>query len=459
MKETIHIYHTNDIHSHFENWPRIEKFLKEKKRQHEERNENVFLFDIGDFADRFHPLTEGTMGQGNTDLLNDIGVNAVTIGNNEGITLPFSALNHLYDAANFDVIVANLFYKDGSRPAWAKPYEVYETKQAKKIIVTGVTTYYEKLYSLLGWEIAEPFEMLARTLEEIKNKEQADMIIVLSHLGIYDDEKIADVFPQVDLVLGSHTHHHLPEGKMVNETILAACGRYCEYVGEIIVECKYGQAKPAITVQTHEISSLDIVENEKDIEQRLFDQGKELLHVEAATIPDPLEYEWSDTSPLGELLCEAIYEWCKADCAIINSGLFLRSLKEGRVTKYDLHQMLPHPINPCAIELTGQELKEIVFHMENENWPHVNVKGLGFRGKVMGKFLYYNIEINHERLEVRIGGKPIDPKRIYRLGAIDMYTFGSYFPEIRKAEHKEYYMPEFLRDVMEWKLQQVYGEK
>ena len=94
MKETIHIYHTNDIHSHFENWPRIEKFLKEKKRQHEERNENVFLFDIGDFADRFHPLTEGTMGQGNTDLLNDIGVNAVTIGNNEGITLPFSALNH-----------------------------------------------------------------------------------------------------------------------------------------------------------------------------------------------------------------------------------------------------------------------------------------------------------------------------------------------------------------------------
>src|SRR5699024_3366913 len=124
---------------------RIEKFLKEKKRQHEERNENVFLFDIGDFADRFHPLTEGTMGQGNTDLLNDIGVNAVTIGNNEGITLPFSALNHLYDAANFDVIVANLFYKDGSRPAWAKPYEVYETKQAKKIIVTGVTTYYEKL--------------------------------------------------------------------------------------------------------------------------------------------------------------------------------------------------------------------------------------------------------------------------------------------------------------------------
>src|SRR5699024_3774060 len=109
---------------------------------------------------------------------------------------------------------------------------------AKKIIVTVVTTYYEKLYSLLGWEIAEPFEMLARILEEIKNKEQADMIIVLSHLGIYDDEKIADVFPQVDLVLGSHTHHHLPEGKMVNETILAACGRYGEYVGEIIVECK-----------------------------------------------------------------------------------------------------------------------------------------------------------------------------------------------------------------------------
>ncbi len=27
--ETIHILHTNDLHSHFENWPRMRRFLLE----------------------------------------------------------------------------------------------------------------------------------------------------------------------------------------------------------------------------------------------------------------------------------------------------------------------------------------------------------------------------------------------------------------------------------------------
>ena len=32
MEEVIHIYHTNDLHSHFEHWPRIHHFLKERKK-------------------------------------------------------------------------------------------------------------------------------------------------------------------------------------------------------------------------------------------------------------------------------------------------------------------------------------------------------------------------------------------------------------------------------------------
>lgn len=30
--ERIHIYHTNDLHSHFENWPRIQEFLLEQRK-------------------------------------------------------------------------------------------------------------------------------------------------------------------------------------------------------------------------------------------------------------------------------------------------------------------------------------------------------------------------------------------------------------------------------------------
>ncbi len=68
MIERIHIYHTNDVHSHFEYWPRIQSFLLEKQQLHKAAGEEVFLFDIGDFSDRWHPFTEGTKGKGNTEL-------------------------------------------------------------------------------------------------------------------------------------------------------------------------------------------------------------------------------------------------------------------------------------------------------------------------------------------------------------------------------------------------------
>ncbi|MFL6563013.1 MAG: bifunctional metallophosphatase/5'-nucleotidase, partial [Bacillus sp. (in: firmicutes)] len=93
--ETIHIYHTNDVHSHLENWPRISQFLTQKKEIHQEKDEDVLLFDIGDFIDRWHPYTEATMGKVNIDLLNECQYTAVTIGNNEGINLPHDDLNQL----------------------------------------------------------------------------------------------------------------------------------------------------------------------------------------------------------------------------------------------------------------------------------------------------------------------------------------------------------------------------
>ena len=60
-----------------------------------------YIFDIGDHVDRSHPFTEGTKGQGNIRLLNEAGYDAVTIGNNEGITMSKEALSSLYDGCQF----------------------------------------------------------------------------------------------------------------------------------------------------------------------------------------------------------------------------------------------------------------------------------------------------------------------------------------------------------------------
>ena len=450
MGETIHIYHTNDLHSHLENWPRIRNFLKQRKQKHVNDGESVYLFDIGDHVDRWHPLTEATLGKGNVDLLNEAGFDAVTIGNNEGITLDYDDLNSLYDSARFDVIVGNLLDRSSRRPKWAETHRIYQTGSGVKIGVIGLTAYFKPFYEALGWNITSPLDELKKLVLEIR--QSVDMIILLSHLGIRDDEMIGEQFPEIDVILGAHTHHVLPQGKEVNGTMLGAAGKYGHFVGHMMIEVdtatKQVMEKKACLYNQEELPS--VVREAEDREQ-WFRDGEELLKQEVTCLTTSFPVDWFHTSPLPEVLCEALTEWCGADCGFLNAGLLIDGLDEGMVTKQDLHRILPHPINPCMIRMKGAELKEIIKQTLNEDWPHLEVKGLGFRGKVMGSFVYSNIHIKDRA--IFIGKVPIDPGKTYKLALPDMFTFGHFFPDLQRLE-KKYFMPEFLRDVLEWKLKQ-----
>lgn len=82
--QRLTILHTNDIHSHFETMSPIAAGIAGLRAAAGE--EAVLLVDIGDHMDRAAVETEGTMGQANIDILNLTGYDAVTIGNNEGLT-------------------------------------------------------------------------------------------------------------------------------------------------------------------------------------------------------------------------------------------------------------------------------------------------------------------------------------------------------------------------------------
>ena len=50
------------------------------------------------------------------------------------------------------------------------------------------------------------------------------MILVLSHLGLEDDLRLADRVDGVDLIVGGHSHHLLPEGKLRGTVLIAQAG-------------------------------------------------------------------------------------------------------------------------------------------------------------------------------------------------------------------------------------------
>jgi 2',3'-cyclic-nucleotide 2'-phosphodiesterase (5'-nucleotidase family) len=447
--EVIHIYHTNDLHSHFEYWPRIHQFISERQKWHREEGEEVFLFDIGDHADRSHPLTEATRGKGNIELLNDTGYHAVTIGNNEGITFPYEDLDHLYDSRKFDVLLANLFYKDGSRPKWTQENRIYETAQGSRIAVTGLTANFAHIYNLLGWNITDPFDELKNQIEILNGK--SDVMILLSHLGINDDEKIGMEYPEIDLVIGGHTHHILHEGKMVGNTLLTCGGKFGMYVGHIQLMIDTEKRKVVDKkAWLYDTNDLQPAEDEDTAVKQLYNNGKQILSASLVTENSP----YTSKEDIAYILCEAMKEWCQADLAFLNEGLILEELRSEKVTRYDLLKICPHPINPCVVELSGAVLKEILLDSLDDKWKTMQIFGFGFRGKIMGKMIYSGIDIDKEkdRVQFLINGSLIESNTIYKVAIPDMFTFGRFFPSIFQAKNKHYFLPEFIRHLLEWKL-------
>ncbi|MFJ7935714.1 bifunctional metallophosphatase/5'-nucleotidase [Sporosarcina sp. NPDC096371] len=445
--ETIHFYHTNDVHSHFENWPQMSRFLCDKKREHLTNGEACYVVDIGDYVDRSHPFTEGTNGQGNIRLLNEAGFDAVTIGNNEGITMSQEALSSLYKDAKFKVIVGNLFEQDGERPSWALPYTIYVTGQGTRIGVIGATAQYTTFYSKLGWEVTSPRQELKRIAKSIVG--ETDLVVCLSHMGITEDEKLAMECPEIDVLFGAHTHHLFHEGKLVGDTLLAATGKYGEYVGHVTVHVDV-QAKKVMDMTAELYRSDQLTRTEEDIQQvnALIESGKQAMAEKVFYNSEPLPQNLFGPSPLASFFGRALIAYTQADCALFNAGIFLGGLEKGWVTRESLHTLLPHPINPCIITLDGTELLEIYELSLNEEWPRIEIKGLGFRGTLMGAMMHERLYKNrHGKLYA--GNREVVSGQAYTVATLDMFTFGFFFPSFQQAK-KDYCMPELIRDVLGW---------
>lgn len=195
--------------------------------------------------------------------------------------------------------------------------------------------------------------------------------------------------------------------------------------------------------------ALPVLPDEKTISKELFRKGKKLLKQEIVTLKQPLEHDPYQETELSRILCSALREWCEADCAFINAGLLLGSLS-GKVTKFDLLTICPHPINPCKIMLTGRELKELLLETEDETWPNRLVTGLGFRGTVMGASIYDRLIFKDSC--IYINEIQLDLAQNYTIALPDMFTFGHFFTNVLSNKKKDYFLPEFLRDILSWKL-------
>lgn len=464
MKRHIHILHTNDIHSHLHRTPQIMTVIDALRRTTRARGDVAVTVDVGDHMDRMCKETEGTNGQVNVAILNETGYDYVTLGNNEGLTFPHDVLNRMYDHASFQVILSNwLDLRMKVRPDWMVPYVIREWFGCRVAFV-GVTIPFNAFYRHLDWLVTDPVARLDKLVSQLRNEHKVNVVIVLSHLGYQYDKKLADGVPGIDIILGGHTHHLLEDIEKHRNTYLGATGKFGEYVGEIVLTIDEktgewigvkGRVHPVACVEPHP-RMLQLLTDYS------YEADRQLSHPVIELKVD-LPLDWEGESPCGNILADSLLNTVDADVALVNTGQLLEGLPQGRVTLGDLHRICPSPINPCRMALRGQHLRKALEESLLASFQRQPICGFGFRGKQLGSLAIAGMHIAYHPeappyqkiTDIRVGKESFRDDEVYQVATIDMFTFGIGYESLKESDDIEFFLPEFLRDLLAKQLQQA----
>ncbi|MDO3408840.1 bifunctional UDP-sugar hydrolase/5'-nucleotidase [Saccharibacillus sp. CPCC 101409] len=453
-RDTLTILHTNDLHSHFEQMGRIAAFILAEKAQ----GKPVCTLDVGDHMDRMAIETEGSLGRANVDILNRSGYDAVTIGNNEGLTFTPAQLGEAYASLRCPVICGNVRLEDGSLPPWLKTSAVVESG-GFRIGVLGLTAPFTDFYKLLGIDATDPFAALQERVNELR--ERADIVVLLSHLGLASDERIAGMTQGIDLILGGHTHHLLEEPIAIGGTTVCAAGKFGRHIGRIVVE-RSAETGGCVVAEAG-LVLLDDAPSDDRTDRAIamhHEEALERLRRVAAVSDRDLPIDYESESQLGNLLAQSVRQFAGGEFSLVNSGQALGPVPAGEITEGMLHALCPSPINPCVVTLRGSDILRSLEQSLLPEYTGRKLTGFGFRGERLGGLCADGLTIVYDPageayariVEVRTSERTIEADGEYRVGTLDMFTFGAGYESLSRGTDKTFILPEFLRDLLRMEL-------
>jgi 2',3'-cyclic-nucleotide 2'-phosphodiesterase (5'-nucleotidase family) len=134
-----------------------------------------------------------------------LGYDAMTVGNRESHPRK-EIFPRKIDRARFPVLCANLVGKPDV-PVPTRPWVCLE-RGGRRVGVIGLTVpmFTRKMWSqaLCDYLFEDPVST-ACALAPVVRKE-VDVVVVLSHLGLKQDQELAELVPGIDLIIGGHSH-------------------------------------------------------------------------------------------------------------------------------------------------------------------------------------------------------------------------------------------------------------
>jgi 5'-nucleotidase len=450
----LNILHINDFHSRIES---INKFDSTCSAEEESKKEcfggaarlktaidqrrqalagkNVLLLNAGDnFQGSLFYTTY--KGAAEAEFLNLMKFDVMTVGNHE-FDDSEDGLATFLDKVQFPVISANVLAGDGSKLGdRIKPSLVLDVGGQKIGIVGAVTNDTEELSSP-GPKvmIADDVQSITAAVEDLK-KQGINKIIALTHVGYPRDVAAIAKIPDVDVVVGGHSHSLLsntdPKAEGPYPTLVDNPGgykvpvvqaaSYSKYLGDIVIDfddngvVKSAKGDP-ILIDSSFTPDQAVVARVQELAKPIEEMRKKVIGASESPINGDRTVCRVMECTMGNLVADAMLDRTKDQgmtIAIQNGGGLRASIDGGDVTQGEVITVLPFQNTLATFQLTGADITKAL-----ENGVSQIEQGAGRFPQVAGlKFSFDKSKPAGSRIasvEVKEGDKfvPIDPAKTY----------------------------------------------
>lgn len=391
---------------------RINHYVKTVKKQ----QDNVLFFDGGDLFHGQLPLVK-SQGEAIIPILKKMELDGVVPGNWD-FAYGKQQLKKLVSELSFPMLACNVRDSDTEKP-FLTPYKIYEMA-GLDVGVIGLTyghgeqtmpnSFSEGLFFTLG------IEEVNRIVQTIQGK--VDLIIVVSHLGLPLDVKLASQIKGIDVILSGHSHDRIKRPINAEGTVIVQAGSNSAFLGRLDITMEGGNISHLAyrLIDVHE--SLQEDHEVQELVQTVMDPfSNEMNHIAGMT--NTLLHRMTlEQSPMDKLITDAYLHSYDCDIAFSHGWRYGPPVASGNLSMYDLHNIIPTNPKLFTVEIEGHALRnlleknlEMVFSAD----PFEQKGGYILRSTGLAMtYKPYNPE-GYRIQTLHVDGKELDDHRTYRV--------------------------------------------
>ena len=357
-------------------------------------------------------------------IMNAIGYDAMTPGNWDFL-YPQEQFLDLLDLADFPVIAYNLTDREWEEPV-LEQYIIRKVGNLK-IAVIGLTYPWTALTSAITgaaqwYKFGIKEEEARELIRDIREKENPDLVVFVSHGGYGLDQKFARRINGIDIYLSGHTHEEVLDPVVWNNTIIFQGGAHGKYVVSLDVDVKDK------TITNFDYRLIKVRQNQvvadpevsKLIEDAYRPFQKKLNEVigETKVMLHRRDY-WQ--SSVGNLLTDAMRETQKTDIAFFPAWRYGATLMPGKITAEDIYNLIPTDGHVFTYSMRGKELRalleNILGSVINQD-PYTRVGGDMIRFSGIKLVADLAKSAGNRIVEMTVGGKEFSKETVYSIASV-----------------------------------------